>query len=515
MNKIMSIKNWLQTPVSKKFFLATVFIYGILHLFFLLITQCLDPDMFFLISTGDYILKNGIPTIHPWHIEKNLEIVVQQWLYTVIISIFAKLGAIGLYLLSLINFLMLCYVSFQFLKIKKLPRRFSFFIICLAAVMNFYTFKIRPQTITLILLLLECIALEKYQITNKKVWLLLLPLSMLLEVNLHSSMCVMHFAILAAYMVPFVKNTNITNTDLHKQWKQISIFAILMLLMMWLNPYGIDGILYLFNSFKADTFSIVSVRECLKTTVLSSHGIVILFCSSLTGFLIYKKKINSIVFYMNLGLIFLMLLAFRHNMFSFLCVLFSARGLYELQQETKITIKITNRIQVYFLIAITVFSAFIGSIVYELHSTGQLFGKESLINRENLNKIVTYIDQNKTSNKEDLRIFTGFNTGGYFEYCGFTNIYIDARPELYMSKINKQKDVLKEYRNYVMKGYYTSDGKYIHLTNSDIQNFLNLYNFDFLVIDADIETFLYGYLTHNTDYKQVYQVDNFVLYERI
>ena len=58
----------------------------ILKLFLTLKTILPDPDTFFILATGKNIVETGtVPTINPFVIHSNLSIIIQQWLFDVII----------------------------------------------------------------------------------------------------------------------------------------------------------------------------------------------------------------------------------------------------------------------------------------------------------------------------------------------------------------------------------------------------------------------------------------------
>jgi hypothetical protein len=55
---------------------------------------------------------------------------------------------------------------------------------------------------------------------------------------------------------------------------------------------------------------------------------------------------------------------------------------------------------------------------------------------------VEYLNENA---EPGTRVYTTYNTGAYFEWHGYT-VYIDARAEIYLKKVNRSVDVLKEYK---------------------------------------------------------------------
>ena len=107
-------------------------------------------------------------------------------------------------------------------------------------------------------------------------------------------------------------------------------------------------------------------------------------------------------------------------------------------------------------------------------------------------KIVDYIDIN---HNEDTKIFAGFNAGGYVEYRGYKT-YIDARPEVYSTCINKTEDIFAEYMN-VEKG------------NIDYSAWLEKYGFTDLIVS---ETPLRIYLENCDLYEKIMEDGEYTLF---
>ena len=118
-------------------------------------------------------------------------------------------------------------------------------------------------------------------------------------------------------------------------------------------------------------------------------------------------------------------------------------------------------------------------------------------------KCVDYLNKNVGKN---AHILTGFDWGGYLEYYGYKNIFIDARPELYMSKLNKtDKSPLVEYSELVAGGEKLfEDGKPRIISPSETiaktNEFLNKYKFDYILLDKSIELSMNIYLGMSSEW---------------
>ena len=101
--------------------------------------------------------------------------------------------------------------------------------------------------------------------------------------------------------------------------------------------------------------------------------------------------------------------------------------------------------------------------------------------------------------KQNVKLFTGFNTGSYAEFRGY-KVYLDGRAEIYGKNITGTKDYMIQY---------------LKLCNGqlDINEFLEEYEFTHLIVSFEerLDTYLY----YNDDYKLVIDTDEYRLYEKI
>ena len=105
----------------------------------------------------------------------------------------------------------------------------------------------RPQIFDIIFILLEIYLLELYIRKGNKKYLAVLPIISLLMINLHASIWPMLFVILVPY---YLGRINLKKTTVEKyKIKPLIIVTILMLICGFINPYGINMMLYLFRSF--------------------------------------------------------------------------------------------------------------------------------------------------------------------------------------------------------------------------------------------------------------------------
>lgn len=508
------VKEWSEKPLSMKGLLCFIIVIVGFYLVESLFCKIYDSDMYFLIATGREILENGIPYENIWSIDKSSGFVAQQWLYCMIIALADKIGYAGFTTLVTVQFIGLLCLLNHFFNLKNLNKYVK--MLCIAVVVFYsqiYLFCTRPELITMILLLTECIALEHFAKNGNWKWLMLLPLTMIAEMNLHGSMWPMHFAIVLAYMVPAFYLKGVTDVSVFKKWKPVLLFTGLMVPVMFINPYGLDGILYIVKSFAADTFNYVNVQEIAPPIFFSASGLTIML-GLVFIFITYRlKTLDSVSLNIAIGFIALGMYASRNNMFAIFIMAYLLRCLGEAAQslpnvDWKKDVK-NNIIPILAFGILMSGTSCLGSVI-------GIFGGTS---DNGLADIASYM---KTNYTEDMRVFTGFNNGAYFEFKGFKNVYIDARPELYTDTFTDDKNILADYSKYCIYGFDTNpedkdDVGFV--TEEEMDAWFYSYDFDYVIVSPLAESYLSCYMSLNDDYRLV-EFDNdtssiYLLYERI
>ena len=535
MNKIKENRfiNYMNGKMNMKVFYVLIIGIFVLAMFISVFFGALDTDMSFLIASGNEIFENGIPYKNVWCMDHNASIVLQQWLYCVIIATFHKLGVMGLFLLSIITFSIFVLLVKAFFKVKGISNnRIYFLYLCMMAAYSAYLFKVRPQTVTLIIMLLECYGLEKYKATSKSRWLILVPLSMLLEINLHASMWPMHFAMLLCYVVPPVFK-GIEDTSIVKMGKKPLIISLIcMIAVMFANPYGIDGIMYIVRSMSSGSLDALSIAELATPTYFSPTTVTLLVLVAGCIILWKIKKLDSVTLYMCLGISFLSILKLRNNMFNSIPLLYVCLKLanaYESQDKFVIDWQKDIKRYLYpffaltyvmlFFMIVSLFNNIVGTDkTYAVLKTGDKVEIVQHFNKFNYDKdfalIEEYIEKNDCYHD---KIFTGFNTGAYMEYLGCDNVFIDARPEIYDRHLNGSNDFIQEYTSIVIPSSYSAGLCDLSKSSENYKDFLKKftekYDFDYVVIDARLEEVVYGmYLDSRVDYEMVEDVSTATYY---
>lgn len=463
-----------------------------------------DGDAYWIIAQGREILKHGIVHTNTLSINPNDSIVVQQWLYDVILAIiYDNLGESGLYFWNLLGWFGLLITSYCLFRIKHVNRYISVIVAVFISV-SFQYMNVRPECLSVILMLVECCILES--VVNKLIsnnWLWFLPLIMLLEINLHASMWFFHIILLLPYIVkiPFVNRLNVFENFVIPI-KNIRYIILLMFLVIFINPYGLDSIVYVLKS--SPIISYVSITELQPVEYFTEYGIMSLISIILFVLILCKQRILSSDFFMILGLTILSLTMVRNCIFVSIALIYaSSYFLSKINFEKEIFSKfITNELYGVFICCL--FSILLLGF-YSLSNMKTLNVIESK-SSDGLYDVITYLNDN-TDN--DVKLFTGFNTGGIFEFYGY-KVYMDSRPELHSPIFNEGDNVLRDYF-FLVKGVDTESN---YLSPEDYDSIIQKNNFDYIVINNNIEKIFNIYLmSHPDKYDLVINTQSYNLYK--
>ena len=457
------------------------------NLLFIIIGFVLDNDFWFLINTGKTILEKGFINIEPFTIHSGLSFIPQQWLTDIIFYlIYQKFDIRGMYFFVIICNFIVIYLSYKLCYLVSKSRKKSLiFTIIIDSILIFCKFlTTRPQTFDIIFFLLELLLLESYISQNNKKYLFAIPIISLLLINLHASMWLMMFVIMIPYFAEWLIKR--IKKQVTFNIKPLIIVSIISLFLGFVNPYGIEAIKYLFNSYGVSKINSI-IFEMMPLNIGNIFGIIIYGIIFFILYSFYYNKGNNKIryFLLGMGMIFLALNHYK-GLLELLVVMPLLLG-YNFKNKQK-----EKEIKVYFYEKIVYIILIMTLGIFILTNT-------KLSDDVDIKEVADYLDKNSS---HDIKLFTGYNKGGYMEYRGY-KCYIDPRAEVFLKANNKKEDIFDEY---------------FDLSNAEIKakDFLNKYNFDYLLIDST-ENNLYNELQDNPNYKEVYSnVDKKIyLYENL
>lgn len=483
-----------------KLFLATfLFLCTLVIAFTSLASDVPDSDTFFIIRTGEYIVETkSVPTTNPFVIHDNCDTIIQQWGFDVLVyEIYNAFGYSGIFVLSALLFLGSVLLVEKFLSIYTSEKWIK--LLCLSAFV--WVFPrwgvVRPTSISFQLLVSTIIIIENYR-HKKAQWLIyLLPIISLLLINIHASMWPVMFVLMLPFICP-----NVIELCLHWKsyltrwcalWWKVLIVVAVMIAVGFINPNGLRGIGYVFISYGlADS---VGIYELLPNYILSIAGA--FACIGIISATIYvykqKFKIDTAYLYMFIGTAILAGMHVRNTWFLFFGVF--PLVLLVIEQFKTNNIDLTQQKSKKPQLIVHTAIAFVLILTITIVATTYTF----YVQDSNYTPIqaANYLDQ--FNNKDDIVLYTGFNNGAYMEFSGY-KVYIDARPELFSSKITNNEDILTEWLN-------------LRIYPSRIPAFLSKYEFSHMIVE-DGGT-LQTYLMNCEDYEEIIVGNGYSVYEKV
>lgn len=466
----------------------------LLYLPCLLIRRILDNDTWFLLNSGRYVMEHGLPFTEPFSIHENLNFVLQQWLTDVIFwNIYDRLGENGLFLLVTICYAVIIYLMFKItMKVSEGNFFVSFVITILTSILIFTYMVTRPTIFTLIIVMVELNVLESFVMTGKNKYLIVLPILSLMMINLHAALWPMLFVLLLPYLVSSVKfKIGITKNEGFKN-KYLLLAVVVMILIAFINPYGLDAMTYLIRSTGNPHMKNISEIQSPYVNNMSGALIYSYICLIALIYIIYRNGITNLrYFLLTIGTIYMVLISIRNITYFGICSLFPlAFYLKEFTLNKDIpNVKGNNKLR-----AVLIGTIIIVSIV------------GSWFNNTKYNTYTEYLDLNNTIDfiykKEDVSkivLYTGFNEGSLVQFRGLPT-YMDPRAEVYFKNNNNKEDIFNEYFNLL-------NGKIFY------KDFLDKYKFTHLLVtQSDL---LFTYLQEDIDYIEIYKNDKYSLFKKI
>lgn len=477
----------------------------------------LDNDTYWIIKTGEYICKNGIPTKDFLTIHTDMDLVVQQWLSDIIYyKTYDLLGAIGPVLTVMAAMLLFAFLMYRLcMMMTGNSVRSSLATLLTCASMSSF-FVTRPQVFTYSIILAELICLEKYIKHGKIKYLIPLPVLSILLVNLHASMWTMLFIFLLPYLanaLPIkIKGKSISCCNI----LPLILTAIIMAVCGLVTPYGVKGLSFIFTTSIGDKVN--STIGELKPIILSKNpGDLFLFLTPVlitACYLIHKKGKTTLRFVLLTIGTGAMMMMYRKLTAYFMiasvpAVMYYLNDIdiisYIIKLNEKEKSKPGKKKKSHTPLLVTMICILLaGILTYTVTSFAIDAGKLVKSNGENeeMNEVIAVMQNDMSKNGiDELRLFNGFNLGGYLEFKGYKT-YIDARADSFVDSANNDFDYLTEY-------YDIKSG------NVYFKEVFDKYNFNYAIVDIKSEKPLYTAISNNDGYTLVFENDDTALFRAV
>ena len=469
-----------QTPVKHtRLFQTLIIAILVIRMFLMILGRWIETDIWFILSMGREISKNGVPQTNPFFFGPEIETLVPQWLYDVLMyQIQSHFGYTAMLSVLVISIIIGSVFLYRIARMYRVDKFISILLIVAYWYINTGILTARPNVVSVMLCIVQIYLLEEYSRSNRLRWLLPIPFISILEINLHCSMWAMHLCILAAYICPQIR-LPISLEKHDYKLKPLIYTTAFAFTGGLLNPYGLRAMLFLRGAITPDTTSVI--REMLPASLDNGETLGMIICAGVIIHLCTKKTVRYQHFYLFLGWLYLGCHYSRNFAWAFLGILVVAFTFLKDTDFHKRYVIITPKTLLGFwpLLLILVIAVIIRPRAITAYESDIDMPRAA----------VEYI---KEHSPECDRIFNEYNSGGYFEWYGFKT-YMDTRADAFMPAYTGGRDIFHEY----VKAVFYDDLANIELV-------VDKYDFEYAYTYETSR--LYMYFMQSPDYEYVLSV---------
>ena len=474
-----------------------------------IVKKTLQNDTFYTIKIGELIFKNGIDMLDhfSYHV---LPYTYPHWLYDCFIYVIYKFsGFTGIYISSIILFILLLMIVFKVNKKVSENNIMAIFatFICALSIGGFIT--ARAQLVSFILFALEIYFIEMFLKNGKKRNLLGLLLISLILCNVHVAVWpfyyILYLPYLAEYAVAFVcgkiklkqENKFIKYVKSHivvEQNSNVKYLVITMLLSLFtglITPIGDTPYTYLIKTMAGNSQKYISEHQMISwkdspfPIIIAGESLFLVFFS--------KAKIRDV--FMICGLLLMNIYSIRHMAFLALIGTICFARIFHMF-FTNFDLKITDKIDVFLSKKWVIVSSFLlviifsGTMLYVHHKTDYVDKEAYPV------EAVKYIKKN--IDIQQMRIFNEYNFGSYL-ILNDIPVFIDSRADLYTKQFSGlEYDIFDDYE--VIANNYQEMFEFYNITH---------------VLTYKEYPLLMNRLSYDSNYKILYEDEYFILFEKI
>ena len=414
--------------------------------------SALDNDSWGVLAEGREIVENGIYYEDQLSMHEGLSVTVQNYGFAVIFYfVYLAFGPVGIYIAMLILNLILCYLIYRIcMLISNKNINLSLVITVLTDLLLSRWFIVtRAQMISYIIMMLLIYLLELYIKTDKNKFLWWIPLLALIQINLHASLWPMILIITGAYLIGRGYRKN-----------PLIIALVASFLIGFLNPYGFKMMTFILTSYGVPEAHEAIIE--LKPFNFGDNFNILLYMIIVGVILLYifakRKNIKLRWLVLLFGFLALGLNSIKGFSHLILVLLFPLAAVYK-----DVLIEKWSTRKIRWMVA-----SWAGVMAICMIVTVVVIRLPQVIDGPN-EKMIAVMDtlDGENLDKKTLKVYTGFDYGGFVEYRGYKP-YIDPRMEVFVKANNGKEDIFKEWYD---------------LSNGDIKkrDFLDKYDFDFLI----------------------------------
>ena len=413
------------------------------------IISAYDSDIWFILASGKETLSNGIPFVNPSSAyDVELSIIVQQWLYGAFaFLLYDSFGTCGLYAGTTVLVLLFVFACFQLVKEIRQTATAAEIVLACALVcfpgLSIYI-TMRPHILTMALYVLIILLCEKGRRTGNWLYIAPIPLVVAFHVNIHMSMAVLDPFIVSWYII-------LAFFDGKAKGKGLLIAAcaaIASFLALLVNPYGIDGALYVVKSYGYASYknAIVEMSPLSFSSpfevFIAVFGLLYLGCLALCA---RKDGLRQVLLnplnWFTAAFLVLTVMNLRNEWVFFLFAFLSLASVIPRDKGIAFKKPISPEAKKIATVSASIIAPVLLVASFALHctSTETEDGVSMPVDA------VRHIDS-KRSPSDEVKVACSFISGGFLEFHGM-KVTIDARPEIWQPKITGVDQNL--YYNYI------------------------------------------------------------------
>lgn len=468
-------------------------------------TGTYSSDTYYMIAEGRNILANGLPKYNAFTWYEGHEVVIQNWLCCVGLALCDKfspnLGPYWFYGPFAIGVIFCIYLLLR-RHIKSTVACALFALSSVAVSCTGMWLDLRAENITVLLIIASCALFEAYTRNKKKYLLVLQAVLMLIEINFHGAMWLLHFCVLLAYAFPSLVPKFYADTravDL----KDAILCGAGMLAAAFINPYGYRMILYPIYAFQS--FAAVPIDEQEAIHMFGPLAWVLLGIFITLAFLVYKRKIGSSQLHICLGFATLACMRVHGSIFAafiYACVIAVCLGGNAAIEKLDDVISSRD---------LGILSGLIAGVSCVIIFLWVMLRPSVIL--PSLQATSDYISAAQSESDTPKNVLSRSILASVIEYGGVTGVFCDGRSEFMNVNLNRCHDLTAEYKM-ICGGVMTPE---LIEEYGDLDGYLAANDIYFVLDDPYSPNFLYliGWIEHSDNWVVALSPGDHILWERI
>lgn len=392
-----------------------------------------EADLFYMIATGQQILESGeFMRTAVWSIHESIPVVVQNGVWCVLVAMLYDTGGwLVIRVCACVSYILMLYVLYRFGRLYIGNMDLLALMLTVSSVVLAGFCSMRPQSITLIILIIEWIGLELYRrgrLCRKRLYVILCVMSVLIA-NIHASFHPFLLGVIGLFMFPDGRCEFQDKQAWIERVRDLSIGLLLVAIMGLLNPYGLAGLLYLFRSY--NVVAGLEIRELERITICSGEGVIcVAGLVLLVAYLCKYGRKASWIRVISSAVFLVFTIMHIRNLWMIIFVCFPLAGDLFVSLENKRFLDCENvwlsrsKSAICVVACVLIFLGSVGPVLTDLSSDDEVY--------DYLHTAVAAADYLDSLERSDIVLFNTVTTGSYLEFRGYRT-YIDGRPELYES----------------------------------------------------------------------------------